>query len=374
MEQRQTGNGRQWNGGNGNSNGGRTDLVVKQDAMALARKASGRFNSLEALTDAMDALTAQCNVLTPVSRIAAVPPGHVVTLSVVMIDPEQDTYAVEGGKRCLSKAALDRIASAAGVSWDPRQSGRLDDGSDPLYCHYRAVGRIKDLDGTQRVMMGEKVMDLRDGSAQAVAAKNGLSMQRQHILAHAESKAKNRAIRSALAVRSSYRPDDLQRPFVAPKLVFTGDFGDAETNRNVASLIAMQALGIDASGAASALYGPRQPAVRAEPQAEIDLRGPAQLPPPPVNPAVRDADDDDDAIPGAPADVVEGEPWPLGDLPDDAQVAELRALAARKGRLGTGERQMSESAIAKLSPARRREAWEKLNDLPDVEADDEIRF
>lgn len=322
---------------------------------------SQKYTKPDEVTAGMQMLGQRYNVLSPVRQINTVPVGHALTLAVVSIDPDGDTYGVEGGKRALTKSALDRIATAAGISWDPRYSGRLDDGSDPCYAHYKAVGTVRDPDGTTRTICGEKVMDLRTGSEQAKAAGKGLSMQRVHILSHAETKAKLRAIRSAVGIRSSYTPAEVQRPFVAVKLVETGDFGDEELNREYARLKMRKMLGLD--GAAASLYGP--PPTQALPCPEdrptIELAGPARHAPPPVGAASDDRDDD-----APPADVEQGEPIPFYELPLEAQQAELIELARRKGKLGTSEGQMSELQLRNLNDQRREDCWNRLSKLPDV--------
>ncbi len=385
-------------GGGGWQN--RQALAVSPQSMEIAKQGQGKFESLDRLAAAMDAMAATCNVLTPVSRVAAVPQGHAVTLSVVTIDPEQETYSVDGGKRALSKSALDKVAAAAGITWDPRQSGRLDDRSDPHYCHFRAVGTLKDLDGSERTISGECEMDLRDGSptvsemerqakSKGRDATGQVSQIRAFILRHAESKAKNRAIRQGLGVRSSYKPEDLARPFVAPKLVFTGDFGDPEINRGVAVMMAAKALGFDGATAAAALFGPPRPGVTtaealppqgalpegprhpqlAAPRGEVDLTGPAQHSPPPVSTVRRvdrDEDDDgegwgDDDVGPGPHHTDDGEPIPFGDLNDESQVAELLALMARKGKGGA----QNETWAKQASRDAREGAYAKLCALPD---------
>jgi hypothetical protein len=136
-------------------------------------------------------------------------------------------------------------------------------------------------------------MDLRDGSPQIDAliakarAKNRdpapqIREMRLHILAHAESKAKLRAIRS-LGLRSSYAPAELQKPFVVAHLVFTGKTDDPELRRAFALKRADAML-----GATAMLYGPPP----AAPVAAPSMRLAAPTPPPALSASPIDIDDD----------------------------------------------------------------------------------
>jgi hypothetical protein len=227
--------------------------------------------------------------------------GFEVAMSVVKLDQREmaqggDLYFVGGGGKTpkkfgLGKASLNQLCTALGIDWDLSQTGRLDDGSDPRYCHYRAVGTIKGLDGTPQTLSGEKEMDLRDGSPQVEAlherkrgggdASNQIREMRLHILSHAETKSKLRAIRS-VGIRTSYTEADLRKPFVIAKLMFTGRVpGNPELESRFAEMQAAQVL-----GGPRALYG-------AGLQAPIapKLQAPAKHPPPPIG--VVGAGDDD---------------------------------------------------------------------------------
>lgn len=107
---------------------------------------------------------------------------------------------------------------------------------------------------------------------------------RLHIMAHAETKARLRAIRSGLGLRT-YTLKELQLPFVVARLAFTGQSDDPETKRMFAGAIATAFL-----GGRRSLYGGEgvaRPAVRA-------MAAPAapRLAPPPVGSVAPDDDDD----------------------------------------------------------------------------------
>jgi hypothetical protein len=255
--------------------------MAQSQSTALA-KFSQTSRNATAITQALEEASQQYHLVSPATSVGHMPEGCGVALSTVLIDPEPkngDVYPIKGtGKLGLHKTALDKIAAAAGISWDSAQSRRLDDGSHPHYCAYRAVGSYRSFDGTEVQIIGTKQLDLRDGSDQAKAAGEGLAVQRQFILEHAESKAQLRAVRS-IGVRTGYSREELAKPFVVARLMWTGESADPELRRAFAMKQADAML-----GGARALFGhgatplPSGPAL------------PAPMPPPPVG-TVRDLDD-----------------------------------------------------------------------------------
>ena len=273
----------------------------------------GSTNNAATLAQRLAIAAEHRHLISPATAAADIPEGCSVVISQVLIDIKSETYDV-GGRRGLAKVALERIASAAGISWDPAASGRLDDGSDPYYCAWRAVGTVRHFDGTEIVIEGSKEMDLRPGAAQLEALQDlflskheawsrsrkgyepkdpmgQIRVMRLHIMAHAESKARLRAIRS-IGVRGAYDADELQRPFVVARLMFTGRSADPETQRAFSMMTAQAMLGGrrtlygHASPAPAALPAPR--AMRALPAATRS----AGAPPPPVGQTQWDDDDD----------------------------------------------------------------------------------
>ncbi len=222
----------------------------------------GVFNDVEILARAIKALGEKHNLVVPGGAIGAqMPAMYAAGLSFVFVDPDNETYAIPGkSERGIGKMALDRIAAAAGVRWNPHLCGRVDDNSSPNVVEYQVAGTVQQLDGTERMITASKRIDLRAerntpiegwGSDaqefQRNAEKNGndpwprILQARQHILSLAETKAKNRAIRS-LGVRTAYSPADLAKGFVVLKLQFTGQSDDPEVAREVQLMIARRAL------------------------------------------------------------------------------------------------------------------------------------
>lgn len=297
-------------------------------------KVSGAFRDAEQVTERLQHAAKHYHLVSPATACGMVPEGCSITLSTVLVDVENETYDV-GGKRGLAKSALDKIASAAGISWDARMSGRLDDGSDPHYVLWRAVGTMRHLDGTIVQLLGTKEMDLRQGSAQLEAlyerfeakhAKwqaNGrrgyepkspdgqIREMRLHIVGHAESKARLRAIRS-LGVRSAYKDDELKKPFVVAKMAWTGQSDDPELRRAFALKQADAML-----GGHRALYGDA-PAAALPPVSGMPMLGARR--PPDVSTSHQASDRDAIDVPPTPA----SEPKAKGETKAGAKPAEQK--------------------------------------------------
>lgn len=88
---------------------------------------------------------------------------------------------------------------------------------------------------------------------------------RQHVLSHAETKAKNRVIRRLLTLKQVYTNAELARPFAVPRLVYRPDVTDPQQIERVQ---------IEGDRAAAALYGDRQRVSDAA-QGENAAAGPA---------------------------------------------------------------------------------------------------
>lgn len=254
------------------------------------------------------------HLVSPATSCGSLPEGTSVALSAVLVDVARETYGIAGGgdKVGLGKVALDRIALAAGVSWDPQQSRRTDDGRDPHYVSYVAVGHYRQFDGSTCTIMGEKELDMREKSpaVEALRAKYReklaawerggkqdyppkspdvqIAEVRTHLLSHAASKAKLRAIRG-LGIRTSYTKAELAKPFVIAKLTFSGETENPELRREFALMRARSFL-----NSRDALWG----------------NGPRQLPPPPppraTLPAVRPAPPVGQVVDEDPDGVIDG--------------------------------------------------------------------
>jgi len=311
-------------------------------------------------------------------------------------DPKaKEVYEVGGGQLGLSKVVLDKLAGAAGVSWSPLLCHRTDDGRDPHYCSWVAVGTVRHFDGSSITIQAHKEMDLREGSAQVEAlwerynaelakfkaGKSGkqwppkeptaqIREMRLHIQAHAESKAKNRAIRS-IGIKSSYTAQELAKPFAVARLMATGRSTDPELQREFQRMQFAHAIGAD-----QALYGapaqelrqaPIGPAMHQLPPLEHEE--PRQLPPSPPT-IQRDSDPgpraEPSSDPGAPEPPREpaqeapkpaprnGPKWPWeakqeGDPPKGTPLVDLESSHVR--RLGTYYRKPGKPQYAAANAA-----------------------
>lgn len=236
----------------------------------ISKSTGGVFNDAEKLSVAIKALGKQFNLVQPGGAVGGeLPLLHAAGISFVFVD-QNETYRIPGRSQVgIGKNALDRIAAAAGVRWDPRLCGKVDDGADQNFVEYQAVGTVLQLDGTERMITAVKRIDLRadkslpvekwGSDAQEIhrnAAKDNrdpwpqILQARQNILSLAESKSKNRAIRS-LGVRTAYEPGELEKGFAIMRLQFTGRSEDPEIEREVAFMVARRAL-----SSSTMLYGP----------------------------------------------------------------------------------------------------------------------
>lgn len=253
---------------------------------------AGTYAAAAAVNSRMEWAQQNANLISPATSVGRMPEGCGVAITIVNVDAANDTYKVGGGKHGLSKTVLQKLAAALGVSWDPIASGRLDDGSDSNYCRWRAVGTYRAFDGQVQTIVAEKELDLRAGSPTVVAleaqarssdrgtAEKQVREMRQHIQSHAETKAQLRAIRS-LGLKTAYTAEELQRPFVAARIMFTGQTQDPALREKFALMTADSFL----SGTRS-LYGRSPQGSLADPPSSLP-----RLAPPPVGTTVADEDD-----------------------------------------------------------------------------------
>lgn len=226
------------------------------------------------------------HLISPAPAVGSLPDGCSVSVSALMVDPNRETYPQPGSaERGLGKVALDRIGGAAGIEWDDQRSGRVDDRSNPWYCHCKAVGRVRRFDGTWRPLFDECEIDMSPGGTdyEAIIAREErkkrdegtsyrgdggkleIAQRRKFILRLCTTGARLRATRQ-LGIRTSYTAEELTKPFIMVQLVFDGHSEDAESRKYYRERIADSFL-----GAAQSLYGGAAPQLqKAEPRV-IDL-------------------------------------------------------------------------------------------------------
>lgn len=378
-----------WGNGNERREQAPQTAMVRVDKVELEKRV-GVVRDEGALAESARWLQQNTNLLTPITN-AVIPAGFAVQISAIHVqNKEQETYPVKGGgnKRGIGKSLLNRIAAAAGVDWDVPNCVRLDDGSDPHYVYFQVAAFVQGMDGRKRPMVDFKELDLRDGSAASAellagtSGKAALANQRAHILSHASTKAKLRLIREATGMRHAYTEEELDRPFCAAKLVFTGDFHDAETNREVHKMIAAQTLGLSAQlfGAQGSAATARQlpsdtPVIELERPGQNAAAGagapriaPGSIAPPPVGRSLEPAENAPRRVLDVPNDVAEDDDdAPDGDGPVtreqfermnvDAQVRTLLEMAK------VAQVEVAEDVCRRNSPNWRLTSFDRLVEM-----------
>jgi hypothetical protein len=174
------------------------------------------------------------------------------------------------GLFALSSLGLAKIASAAGIKWIPelcRVVDRQRHADGHVYIRFAAGAGIRQPNGEWHIETAEKEIDTADVAEQLEDAyrrklkagrakfkaedipemvRREVLQLREHILGHAETKAKSRAIRRILALKQVYSTQELARPFVVPRLLYRPDLADP---------LAIEQVQIEGRRAAEGLYG-----------------------------------------------------------------------------------------------------------------------
>lgn len=154
----------------------------------------------------------------------------------------------------IGKPTLMLLAGAALLQW--LGATRTDDGKDPRYAHIHVDGRYRGIDNMWRPVPGDRDCDLRDGSDQIKnKSPDEVDALRANMLRSTETKAKLRAIREAFGVPSSMTREELEKPFVFARQVFTGRSSNPANRDMFAVGIAIEHL-----GGVIAAFGPDQAA------------------------------------------------------------------------------------------------------------------
>lgn len=342
-------------------------------------------------------------ILAPI-ELGPIPAMHTPMASVVKIDPEPangDVYSLQG-KFAYSKAALDRVAGAAGISWLPEMCGRTDAGTDPEVVRFRMAAKRKELDGQWRVVVREYEFDLKareeelketvpkrqaiaeitdkakKDKAIADAVAKDMIQLRKFKVQRAESGAANRVIRVFLGIKANYTREQIARPMIVPKLVFTPDYSDPEVKRFMLA---------EATGTIPELYGAQasagtfaNPIVVHETVAELEDDKRPALPPAPEGTGTPGAGNGEGANqpstsePPPPPDCIlqftEAYAQEQAAGSDEVkyaavadQIAALEVLMARKGY----DKAKLQKPLAQFSRDHRKRFFDHLQAMPDVE-------
>jgi hypothetical protein len=224
------------------------------------------------------------NVLVPTLTIQEISPLHKPVLEIVRINPDAkggEVYEIVQGSGDFSMraVALQKIGYAAGLIWNAKGCGRTDDGTNPEIVSYRAEAAVRKEDGTYMPLNAEYMVDLKvieeetresyEKKSQTLMAdkkkrgdkfteedrknyveksvKRDMLQKRKFRLQLAQTGAMDRVIRKILGLKGTYKKEELEKPFVVPKIAFSPDVNDPK----VRELLLKQ--GMDAT---SALFGP----------------------------------------------------------------------------------------------------------------------
>jgi hypothetical protein len=126
-----------------------------------------------------------------------------IIIEVIEIDPtdDNDVYEVEKGKFCLKKRPLMAIANALGIIWDPRLTGIIE--STEKKARAKATGAMRKPNGEWIPVSDEKTIDDNRKSKDE----------------RAMTGAKERVIREFLALKNTYKREELSKPIAFPRVI-----------------------------------------------------------------------------------------------------------------------------------------------------------
>ena len=218
------------------------------------------------------------NLVSPSHQIHSLPPMHALTMA--LLDPrpwsiyafnKNDDLSAKGGG--LPKGFLDALAAMAGVcDVDTR---RTDDGTVEHFWQWTVTVSVPRLTGGHTEHRGTREIDLRQGSIDATNMSAAqLARARLNAPAMAESKARNRALRSALQIRAM-NTREFFKWWVVPVLTPNVDLSTmSQDARDFAGLVGLL-------GNKAALYGgrPKAPPIPQLPPAPPPAALPSQAAP-----------------------------------------------------------------------------------------------
>lgn len=208
------------------------------------------------------------NVLLPSSSIQRVSEFHDTVLEVVPLSiacgdayPYDDRHLDKAKKFGIAKPGLLKLSHAAGIVWRWEATQRIDQMVSRDYVAYQAVGSLRQADGTWIDLKGSYELDLevieqdlrtlytkiarglrREDKLKSDEAVQGyiansvqqeLLRKRKHKLRLAETGAMLAVVRSLLAMKSLYSREELERPFVVPRVVFSPNLSDPEIRKAI---------------------------------------------------------------------------------------------------------------------------------------------
>lgn len=293
---------------------------------------------------------AEFNRLSPIQTSVTPTDLMAPVIVVVQLEPADrdgkspDHYSsrdVPPGHRAPTARGLNKLATAAGVSfYDER---RLDDGRDPNVIGVTVMAELLLPTGLKIRAPGSQLIDLRTWFSGTTSEAEKAKFRKQ-FYAHVSTRARNRAIRGILSLRSSYRDADIAKPFAVVSFTLNPNHP------------AVQERMLDAlAPTANALYGqaPAPQLAMGEQVTtlpEVDEDDPADEPPKrDVTPAAAGADEEPEWMRQA---------APVATAPaaadDDSLIAKLKTNAEASERDGAMTPEQIRKLGALLGPVRER--------------------
>jgi len=233
---------------------------------------------------------ARYNRLIPTQTIRMPSDLLVPVVQVVQLDYEADTYKspdVPAGHRAPNARGLSKLSTAAGVSFFDER--REDDGSDPDLIRVSVMASMLLPTGQRITAQGTKQVNLNHLSWASPAQR---AKYKSFFYEHVSTRARNRAIRALLSLRSSYPEAEIRRPFAV--VSYAPNMDHPAVQERMLDSIAPRAV--------AALYGP-------EPSKQLHAGEPVM--------AVREIPSDED------------EPSHMADQTADAEPAWMAAAPQR---------------------------------------------
>lgn len=240
------------------------------------------------------------------------------------------SHDVPQGHRALTARGLGKLAGAAHVSFFDER--RIDDGRDPNVLGVSIQAAMKLPAGDWITAPGSQLIDLQTWFGASTSAAEKAKFRKQ-FYAHVATRAKNRAIRGLLSVRSSYPDRDLAKPFVVVTWTLNMDHPDVR-ERYLAAMIPAITAGFG-PGAVTPQLGAGPSVITVLPEAPDDdepTQAPRALTPGRAPKADADSGTQASAAPGASEAGSEPEEpaWMRGGAAQESRAPSLRDIVAER--------------------------------------------
>jgi len=305
-----------------------------------------------------DELAKVANILFPVTALDALPAFHKPSLSVIRVntDPKaKDIYFITREQLGLSKQTILKMLNAAGanyrtqkltpdsdldnIRWTALVWGRLPDGTS----HQSQGSKAWSWEKCQDSFVRDALAKLRDNETPDAARARGMKGAHQYrdfADEQTETKALLRASRAFLSIKTSYAPEELQKPFLIARSVPDLPIDDPEVKRAVVQRMVDSTFALYGKPEdAPMLPAPMAPVPEVAPESEFEEDGEpdGMLFPPETNhePAPEHPDAEPDYNPFAGESDL-AEPAPDPEMTEEQVDAEIRSLFRRVADGGIG--------------------------------------